>query len=179
VNGTAAVSGHTPEHFDDSVEAVLAAPEDPATAARRIHAEDRVAECDGRLLRYREALDAGVDEVVVGGWIADVLAENARAEEILTDYTTDQPTEADIRAMAAWFSECADRFDATLNRIDPERRKALYQAIGLRPIVTPGTDQVEVTLRADRGGNMVPEVRKAPPLHLKATFRIGPNTRNS
>jgi hypothetical protein len=62
-----------------------------------------------------------------------------------------------IRATAAWFSEAAERFTSMVDRVDPERRQALYQALGVRLVVTPGSDEVEVTLRFDREGQLVSE----------------------
>lgn len=141
-----------PEYVDNSLAAILDAPDDPFTEARRIDAEKRIATCDRKLSQYRKALDEGADPAVIGGWIADVRNDRTRAEGMLADCTSDQPTEAEISAMTTWFAECADRFTGMMTRIDPERRKAFYQALGLRLIVTAGSDQVAVSLRPQPRG---------------------------
>ena len=65
-----------PDHLDATCEALAAAsePDEPA-AARREGAQRKVADCDARLGRYRAALEAGADPVVVAGWMAEVKGE--------------------------------------------------------------------------------------------------------
>ncbi|WP_049871626.1 Lsr2 family DNA-binding protein [Catenulispora acidiphila] len=57
--------------------AALAEPAPAADPAADVAA--KIADCDAKLDKYRAALDAGVDAETVGGWIAAVKAERARA----------------------------------------------------------------------------------------------------
>ena len=61
---------------------VLATAVDPDEAAelRAAAARRRIVDCDSRLAKYRQALDAGADAAVVPTWMAEVPGERHRAE---------------------------------------------------------------------------------------------------
>jgi site-specific DNA recombinase len=62
-----------PENVDATIAAMVAAQApDDAAAARTEAARRKIVDCDSRLDKYRAALEAGADPVVVGGWIAEV-----------------------------------------------------------------------------------------------------------
>ena len=66
-----------PEHLDATCAAMDASgANDPAAEAKVEASRRRIADCDARLARYRSALDAGADPVVVAGWVKDVEARS-------------------------------------------------------------------------------------------------------
>jgi site-specific DNA recombinase len=137
------------EHAEATIEAFATADteQDERTIARAERARTRVQECDTKLARYKAALDAGADPVVVGGWIAETQAERVTAARDLHDATPVPPlSEDEVRAMVEWFAESADRFHRAMGSATAEARQALYDSIGLRAYWTPGVDAVEVSL---------------------------------
>ena len=72
----------------------------PEADGRGEAARRTLADCDARLDRYREALESGVDAVVVARWISEVQVERRSAEEEIHRYRPAAAlTEDDIRAM--------------------------------------------------------------------------------
>jgi hypothetical protein len=70
-----------PTNLDATCDALAMAQEvDDAAIARAAAARRKIADCDDRLSKYRNALEAGADAAIVGGWIAEVRAERERAE---------------------------------------------------------------------------------------------------
>ncbi|WP_307833947.1 zinc ribbon domain-containing protein [Actinoplanes regularis] len=70
----AALAGaFVPDRISDTV-AMMAAAQDPDPVEEEPirQARARLADCDARLTKYRAALDAGADPVVVTGWISEV-----------------------------------------------------------------------------------------------------------
>jgi site-specific DNA recombinase len=88
-----------PERLEETCRA-LADAHEPATEedGRAEAALRTLADCDARLARYRQALEAGTDPAVVTSWIAEVEAERRSAEEELPRPVA-AFTEDDIRAM--------------------------------------------------------------------------------
>lgn len=71
-----------PANLDATCEALaMAGGANEVDHARIEAAERKIADCDSRLLKYRAALDAGADAVVVAGWMAEVQGERLRAEQ--------------------------------------------------------------------------------------------------
>jgi len=92
-----------PDHLDATCEALAAASEpDETAAARREGARRKIADCDTRLGRYRAALKAGADPVVVAGWMAEVRGERPVAERALGEpVPAGKMTTAQVRALVA------------------------------------------------------------------------------
>lgn len=60
-------------NLDQTCEALaMAGDPDDASEARAEGARRKIADCDQRLARYRQALDSGADAAVVAGWMAEV-----------------------------------------------------------------------------------------------------------
>jgi hypothetical protein len=94
-----------------------------AEAARR-----HIADCDDRLAKYRAALDAGADPVVVAGWIAEVRRERQRAATLLKDATPAPPlTKAEIKALVLGLADIAN----TLHTADPDKKAEVYAELGI------------------------------------------------
>ena len=69
----------------------------------RIEAANRkIADCDRRLAKYRAALDADGDPIVIAGWMAEVQGERLKAErEIALAQPAGQVTKKQIRELVA------------------------------------------------------------------------------
>jgi site-specific DNA recombinase len=73
---------------------------DEAAVARAEAARRKLADCDARLAKYRTALEAGTDPVLVGQWITEVKAERAAAERAVAAAAPTAPlSEAEIHQM--------------------------------------------------------------------------------
>ncbi len=70
-----------PENVDATCEAILGAATERASPAERAAASDLLRECDQKLDRYRELLEAGTDPTVVAGWISDAKLRSRFYEE--------------------------------------------------------------------------------------------------
>ena len=71
-------------NLDSTCEALaMAGSADDEAEARAEAARRKIADCDQRLAKYRQVLDAGADAAVVAGWMAEVQGERLRAESDL------------------------------------------------------------------------------------------------
>jgi len=61
----------------------MAGDADDESEARAEASRRKIADCDQRLAKYRQTLDAGADATVVAGWMAEVQGERLRAEQEL------------------------------------------------------------------------------------------------
>lgn len=112
-----------------------------AEAARRT-----LADCDARLDRYREALEAGTD-LAVARWISEVQAERRTAKQGLRQRRPAAAlTEGDIRAMV----ETLAHLVGVLEAAEPAKKAALYESLGLALKYEPSKRRVLV--EADLGG---------------------------
>jgi len=60
-------------HLDETCEALaMASDGDEAAEARSEAARRKIADCDHRLAKYRQVLDAGAEASVVAAWMAEV-----------------------------------------------------------------------------------------------------------
>jgi site-specific DNA recombinase len=125
-----------PEHLDATTEALAAASEpDDGAVARREAARRRVDDCDARLARYRAALEAGADPVVVAGWIAEVEGERLGAErELGATVPQEKLTKGQVRALVKGLRDVV----RALAQADPEDKAAIYAELGIRLTYHPG-----------------------------------------
>lgn len=143
-----------PAHVDSTIEALVGAATDPdpATAARLDNVRHRIAETEKKLDRYRGLLDAGAEQSLVVGWIADAIADRDAARRELSEWSTEPTfTEHAVREAVEALTVAAGRFAEVMAAADPVEREAFYDALGIRVYFTPGADEVEVTL-APAGG---------------------------
>ncbi len=133
-----------------------------ADQARVEAAQRKLADCDRRLAKYRKALDAGADPVVVAGWIAEVQGERLQAEHAIWLHA--QPsgkfTSSQVRALV-------DGLNAQSLRSLAERRP---EAEGER---LRGTRASRVTY--DPSTRIVDSSRSRPQIAC-ATVRVGGGT---
>jgi site-specific DNA recombinase len=137
-----------PERLDETCHA-LAEAQEPASAGegRAEAARHVLADCDARLARYREALEAGTDPAVVAGWIAEVRAERRAAEEQLRRRRPATAlTEDEIRVLVDSLSDLVSVLEAT----EPAKKSALYESLGLSLTYEPSKRKVLV--EADLSG---------------------------
>lgn len=134
-----------PEHIDETCEALsMADGVDEAAEAKAEAARRKIAECDQRLARYRAALDAGADAVVVAGWMAEVQAERERAVRDAPDAPPPEPlSPGQVTKMVLAMKDML----RTLATADPRTKAAVYAGLGLKLTYHPDPDVVEVEAR--------------------------------
>lgn len=133
----------------DATAAALAAASAPddASVARAEAARRKLADCDGRLAKYRAALEAGTEPVIVGQWIADVQAERLAAERELAASTPGAKalSKKEVRALLAAVKEAT----AALATADPKIKAELYAELGVEATYFP--DERKVIVEAHPG----------------------------
>jgi site-specific DNA recombinase len=137
-----------PDRLEDTCRA-LAEAQEPAVVDddREAVARQVLVDCDARLTRYREALEAGTDAVVVARWISEVQAERKRAEdELLRRCSAPELTEEEIRTLVESIGDLV----GVLEAVEPANRAALYESPGLSLTYEPSKRRVLV--EADLGG---------------------------
>ena len=100
-------------------------------------AERKLTDCDSRLTKYRKALDAGADPVVVAGWVPEVQGERLRAEQ---EIVSAQPagggggvTAEQVRSLVEAITEMA----SALAEVDPKLKVQVYEELGIRVTYDP------------------------------------------
>ncbi len=117
---------------DDSIDNTCAAiadsfEPDPATEAGAA-ASRKIKECDAKLERYRQALEAGTDASIVGGWIAEVKLERKAAEfQLRRAHGSARMTGEEIRSLVGQLKGLV----ALLEGADPADRRAVYQELNV------------------------------------------------
>ena len=100
-----------------------------AAEARAEAARRKIADCDHRLTKYRQALDAGADATVVASWMADVQGERLRAEaELGASIPGGELTKEEIRALVLKLRDITK----VLGRADPKLKQEVYRELGVR-----------------------------------------------
>ena len=124
-----------PANLDETCAALAAAGGSTDVDFTRIEAAQRkLADCDTRLAKYRAALDADADPVIVAGWMAEVQAERLRAEREITlaqpagQYTTEQ-----IRELVAELGSITN----ALADADPKLKAQVYEDLGITVTYDP------------------------------------------
>lgn len=99
----------------------------PSDFARVEAAQRRLAECDEKLGRYRSALEAGADASVVAGWIAEVEAERAEAQQAMSSASgsADYLSAEEITSLVGRLGDVAARLERT-----PRRRRRCMRPSG-------------------------------------------------
>jgi site-specific DNA recombinase len=100
----------------------------PGEDAAALASRRKLTECDVKLARYRDALEAGTDPSIVGGWIEEVKLERKAAELQLRRRRGDtRLTGEEIRSLV----EQLKGIVAILQTADPEDRRAVYQELNV------------------------------------------------
>jgi hypothetical protein len=99
-----------------------------------------VAECDRKIVRYREALDSGADPVLVTGWIAEVQARRAEAEAQLgeANRASGRMSREQIRSLVETISSVR----GVLARAEPADKAKVYKQLGLRLTSQPSVGRI-------------------------------------
>jgi site-specific DNA recombinase len=118
-----------------TLQAMADAQHSDADQQRVIVAREKIATCDTKLDRYRAALDAGTDPVLVQQWITQVQAEKAVAAANLRQITGRRVMTADeIGTLVDAMSGIA----TILRQADPADKAQVYQQLGIRLTYKPG-----------------------------------------
>ena len=92
-------------------------------AHRKLH------DCDQRLAKYRQALEAGAEPTVVAGWMAEVQTERVRAEAELVAATPHEPMSKDeVRKLVLEARDIA----SVLADADAGLKADLYTELGVQ-----------------------------------------------
>ena len=108
---------------------------------KRIRSHRPLADCDARLARYRQALEAGADPAVVATWIRDVQTERRSIEhELRGNGPAAVWTPEDIRATVESLGDLV----AVLRAAEPQKKAELYGELGLNLMYEPNGRRVLV-----------------------------------
>ena len=115
-----------PDRLEGTCRALVEAQQPPVIDDGRASTVRQVlVDCDARLARYREALEAGTDPAVVAQWISEVQAERRAAEEELRRRRPAPAlTEDDIRAIIESLADLV----ASWRRLSRRRRLLFTRA---------------------------------------------------
>ena len=114
------------------------------TPAESAAANDLLRECDRKLDRYRELLEAGTDPAVVAGWIKDVQAERSRAQATLE--ALDGVQRADLNT-AADVREAIEHLGGLIGLLkvsDAKLRTRFYEEAGVLGAYLPDSRSVDI-----------------------------------
>ncbi len=130
-------------HLDATCEALAMAGDfDEAAEARAEAARRKIVDCDSRLGKYRQALDAGADAAVVATWMAEVQGERLRAErELGESVPTETLTKSQVRALVLSLRDIA----AVLKTADPKLKAEVYAELGVEVEYDPEQRMVLVS----------------------------------
>ncbi len=119
----------SPSRRQKTVDLLLAAAEDPALEARRQALREQVTVCEGKLRRYREALEAGTDPVMIAEWTREITAERAGLELALVDLDpSTRVTRSDLLKAVEQLSTVSQMLK---KKAEPQDRCDLYVQLGL------------------------------------------------
>jgi site-specific DNA recombinase len=118
-----------PDRLEETYRTLAQAQEPPVIDDDRAATLRQVlVDCDVRLARYREALEAGTDPAVVSQWITEVQAERKSAdEELRRRRPASALTEDDIRAIVESLTDLVGVLEAAA----PAKKASLYESLGL------------------------------------------------
>ncbi|WP_083828278.1 MULTISPECIES: recombinase family protein [Protofrankia] len=137
----------TPPRLTDTLDAMTTTQNVPtgqnqATERARL----TIADCTTKLTRYRAALDAGADPVIVTTWIAQTQADRAAAERQLREATTDSDRRMSRDEIAALVEALGDILTA-LTEADPADKTEVYRQLSLHLIYQPATQTVQAEVK--------------------------------
>ncbi len=109
-----------------------------------------IRECDRKLDRYRQALEAGTDPTIVAAWISQVTKERTAAEARLSKAelrASESITPAELRAQIEAIGGLLPLLDAS----DPILKARFYDEVGIEGVYDPKTQSVAVEARVLNG----------------------------
>jgi hypothetical protein len=145
-----------PANLDETCEALaMVGGATEADHARSEAANRKIADCDERLGKYRKALDAGADPVIVAGWMAEVQGERLKAErEIGLAQPAGQLTKSQIKALVTSLNDIASVLATADSKLKAEAYAELGISVTLDPVtrVISAESRPEGACRAERVG---------------------------
>lgn len=142
----------SPENFDMTCKQLAAAGDpDEGAAGRQEAARRKLDDCEHRLAKYRAALDADADPIVVAGWMAEVKGAQLAAERELAQASSDGPLSTDeVRRLVDSLKDIPQ----VLADADPKLKAKVYSELGVRITYEPGNRLVvaEARLACTTGG---------------------------
>jgi hypothetical protein len=156
-----------PENIDETCRTLAAAsgPSDADEAALNA-ARRKLADCDGRLAKYRAALDNGADPTVVAAWIAEVQGERLAAERTLATARASVLTAEDVRKVIEGLGDLV----SVLAKAKPATKAKVYADLGIRLVYRPH-DRMLAVEAAPRVPQRVSEDRWCPYVHRTGSRR--------
>jgi site-specific DNA recombinase len=144
-----------PAQRDQTVAAMAAEADTDQIDPTASHAQHVITECDAKLERYRQALDAGADPAVVATWIEQTQTDRAKGQTVLGAATSqaNRPRRMSREQINELVRTLGD-IVATLSEADPADKAEVYRQLGLRLTYHPETQTVhaEANLNAHRWG---------------------------
>jgi site-specific DNA recombinase len=114
---------------------LLGTPTRDGAAGRQEAARRKLEDCEQRLGKYRDALDAGADPVIVAGWIAEVKGAQLAAERELAQTRSDgQLMAEEVRQLVRSLKD----IPKVLADSDPKLKAKVYGELGVRIAYEPG-----------------------------------------
>ncbi|WP_220091585.1 recombinase family protein [Actinoplanes lutulentus] len=143
-------SAFSPTNINNTINAMAESQPEEVTGPEPEPIRQALRDCDAKLDRYRAALEAGADPVVVTDWITEVQAERAMHQRLLAEVpqTPRRLTHEEISQIVNALGDIA----AVLRRAHPDDKAEVYQQLNLRLNYDPETTTVraDVNLGADR-----------------------------
>ncbi len=117
-------------NLDATCEALaMAGGPDDGAEARAEAARRKLVDCDERLAKYRDALEAGADARIVASWMAEVQGERLRAEaELGASLPGGKLKKEQIRALVLELRDIVK----VLSTADPGLKREVYRELGVR-----------------------------------------------
>ena len=124
-----------PDNVEATCDALAMASEpDDGAAARLEAARRKVDDCDKRLAKYRAALEAGAEPLIVAGWMREVQGERLTAERHLAVVPAAGPlSKSQIRALVAGVHDALQ----LLAGADPALKAEVYGGLGIELTYDP------------------------------------------
>ncbi|MEV6302426.1 recombinase family protein [Actinoplanes sp. NPDC051861] len=112
-----------------------------------------IEDCDAKIERYRAALDAGGDPVLIAGWITETSAIRAAAATTarLSTAPPQRLTDDQITAIV----DSLGGLLKILRKADPRDKAELYSRLGLRMTYQPGPETLKAEIVSDDFGRVL------------------------
>ncbi|MEN3608369.1 recombinase family protein [Plantactinospora sp. ZYX-F-223] len=157
-----------PTNLRSTLQAMVDTQHSDTDQHRLAAARGKITTCDTKLDRYRAALEAGTDPVLVQRWTTQVQAEKSVAEAELRQLTARRAmTPDEINTIV----EALNGITAILRTAEPADKAEVYRQLGLKLTYKPGPRIIEAEAepsgscislcpRGDRYGNPTSPVRR-------------------
>jgi site-specific DNA recombinase len=135
-----------PHRLAETIRDLAAAPQPDVT--RDANGDDetarKIAACDGKLVQYRAALDAGANSATVAAWIAETEAERSTYELAMRRYEPRprRMAESEIKAIVDKLADIA----RVLHEADPDDKGEIFRQLGLKLTYHPGRRLVQASV---------------------------------